>query len=256
MFRFVTCVLFLVFMASGRMAGAADVVVYTEHYPPYSYLAENGEVAGKATELVKQVMVESGLDYEIRLVPWNRAYKLATQLDNVLVFSLLHTEKRASQFHFLAPVLQSDLFLFGRSGEAATFSREQLHEGSVRGACVIGDIGCEMLRDLGIPESQILQAPDTYRGEEKLVQMQRADVFIAHEMYQGLKPENDKGARPFEKFMKLEKPQTFCLAAGHQVRPEIIASMTSAYERLVEEGRYKPYNTVRPEAGDTPPPKR
>lgn len=233
--------LLLIWFGASSGARAADVEVYTEYYPPYSMEDENGQIVGHATELVRQVMNESGLEYEIKLVPWNRAYTLSMQLENVLVYSLLHTEERAGKYHWIAPVLTSDLFLYGRAEEAAAFSPDRLISGALMGACVIGDIACAFLRDMGMPDDKIIQLPDTYRSEAKVVELGRADVFIAQERYMPLSPEGpDAEAQPFVKLMKLDRKMTFCLAAGVQVRPAIISAVQQAYARLKARGTYMP----------------
>ena len=63
------------------------VYVVTENFPPYNYVDENREVVGYATEIVRKCLSKAGIEYEIEVLPWARAFKSAKTPKNYLLYS-------------------------------------------------------------------------------------------------------------------------------------------------------------------------
>tara|TARA_R110000737_G_scaffold70420_2_gene98892 strand:- start:8797 stop:9477 length:681 start_codon:yes stop_codon:yes gene_type:complete len=88
-----------------NVAYAKDKIqVVTESWYPYNYLDKNGNVVGKSTDKVKEVLSATGVDYSIKVYPWTRAFKLATTRANVLIYSILRTPKREKLFYWFCPI--------------------------------------------------------------------------------------------------------------------------------------------------------
>jgi len=81
------------------------LTVVTEDWPPFSYLDENGQVNGLTTELVKQLLADQGIHYELELLPWNRAYQKAKNESNVAIYSIYRTKERESHFYWYCPLM-------------------------------------------------------------------------------------------------------------------------------------------------------
>ena len=64
-------------------AKAEHITIVTEHLPPYNYL-EDGEARGMSTEVVQAALDAAGHTYEIRFMPWARAYQIALTKPNTL----------------------------------------------------------------------------------------------------------------------------------------------------------------------------
>lgn len=86
--------------------------VVTEDTFPVQYF-ENGIISGPATQLVKKVLSVAGLSYDIEVLPWARAYHLATTEPNVLIYSLARTKARAKKFKWIGRIMALDYFLYG-----------------------------------------------------------------------------------------------------------------------------------------------
>jgi len=234
--KFVATLLMCAFFMPGRAAIAADVTLYTESYGNFNYLDENGKVAGRAAGMMRQVMRESGLDFDIKLVPWNRAYRLATERDDALVYALMRRPDREPLFHWLVPVLETELYLYGRKDETRAINYALLKSGAIKGACTVGDVTCGMLRGFGIPDSQLIELTDPdHRAVTRVVTGGRADVFIAQDMLHGRRA--DAGPFPFKMLFELKEKQHFYLAAGKQVKPATVEAVRAAYARLNSSGK-------------------
>jgi polar amino acid transport system substrate-binding protein len=70
----------------------------------YSYL-QNGKVAGPASEIVEATLQRAGLtDYRLALYPWARAYDMAQQEANVLIYLIARTPAREPLFKWVGEI--------------------------------------------------------------------------------------------------------------------------------------------------------
>jgi len=214
-------------------AWSADITVYTEYYGRSNHRAENGEIVGETADLVRQVLDDAALNYTIKLVPWNRAYQLATHFDNTLIYALLRKPDREEKFHWLVPISETELYLYARADDDRVFDRTSLSAGQIRGVCQLGDVTCSMLSDLGMPQSMIIKVKENHAEATRVMMAGRADVFIAQHLH-GYPFEDDGDGRKgqFKVVLKLEQTQQFFLAAGMQVDPAVVRAVRSAHARL------------------------
>jgi len=87
------------------------IKIVTEEYPPYSY-SENGKITGIATETVEAVLNDLGNETEIKIYPWARAYKMALNEKNVLIFGLNRTQEREDLFKWVGFITSNSLAFF------------------------------------------------------------------------------------------------------------------------------------------------
>jgi polar amino acid transport system substrate-binding protein len=67
----------------------------------YSFL-ESGRVAGVASEIAEKMLTLAGLpDYRMALYPWARAYDMARLRANVLIYPIMRTKARETQFKWV-----------------------------------------------------------------------------------------------------------------------------------------------------------
>lgn len=101
--------------ADASAAERPRLYIATEHSPPSSML-DNGQVVGFTTDKVREMMHRAGIDYEIELLPWKRAYLLAQTRIDACVFNVTRIPERESLFKWVGPMHESDWTLFGQSG--------------------------------------------------------------------------------------------------------------------------------------------
>lgn len=78
--------------------------VVTESWYPYNYLDKKGNIIGKSTKVVKAILDDTGLEYEIEMNPWSRAFNLVTSKPNVLIYSILKTSDREDLFYWFCSI--------------------------------------------------------------------------------------------------------------------------------------------------------
>jgi hypothetical protein len=76
---------------------AVDLVAYTEEWAPYNY-AESTAAKGISTDILREACALAKRVCEIHLVPWARAYKMASSTPNTLAFTMARTPEREKEF--------------------------------------------------------------------------------------------------------------------------------------------------------------
>ncbi|WP_374568555.1 substrate-binding periplasmic protein [Ideonella sp.] len=103
-------------MALACACAQADSIKAVTEDSSYTYLRD-GKVAGPATEIVEATMKRAGLtDYKLALYPWARAYDLALQEPNVLIFLIARTQAREAQFKWAGEFMRIEYHLYKLRG--------------------------------------------------------------------------------------------------------------------------------------------
>lgn len=91
-------------VAAGPVAASVGVLrLTTESFPPFNYL-KDGEIVGRSTELVRAALDDAGVDYEMRIMPWARAFRMGEHEPMTCVFSTAHTPARHDRFQWIEPL--------------------------------------------------------------------------------------------------------------------------------------------------------
>jgi polar amino acid transport system substrate-binding protein len=78
----------------------------------YTYVS-NGQVAGPATEVVKATLEKARVaDYQIAVYPWARAYGIAAQKPNVLIYPIVRTAAREKLFNWVGELARVPIYLY------------------------------------------------------------------------------------------------------------------------------------------------
>ena len=106
----VFCLLFVIDTLAYTVYGQTIQIV-TEEYPPYNY-EENGNIAGVSTDVVNAVLKEVKSKARINLYPWPRAYDMALNNENTMIYSISRTVEREHLFKWVGEVAPANNFLF------------------------------------------------------------------------------------------------------------------------------------------------
>lgn len=95
------------------------------NYPPFHYLAEDGQAAGRDIELIRAIARDQDLEVQFSLLEWGRTL---AQLErgSVDVVPMFITEDRLQRFDFSQPFARRHHLLYGRRGSPAVTGLEAL----------------------------------------------------------------------------------------------------------------------------------
>ena len=103
---------------AGLFAASASarprLVITTESSPPSAMMGEK-QVIGFATDKIRVIMERVGIDYQIDMLPWKRAYLLAQHQADTCVYSTTRVPERETLFKWVGPTHENDWTLFGRA---------------------------------------------------------------------------------------------------------------------------------------------
>ena len=87
-------------------AFAEQLNLYTEHFPPYSYVKAD-TITGLNTELVRLSCKKAELQCNFQLYPWLRAYETASKDPHGALFSTSRNALREPMFKWVGPLAHS-----------------------------------------------------------------------------------------------------------------------------------------------------
>jgi len=104
-----------VFLFSVQPVLSQELTILTENMPPLNYV-ENGVLVGPSVDIVKEIQRRVESHEPIRVYPWARAYKMALEQENVVLFGTTHTEIRDDKFKWIGPLATKRDILVARKG--------------------------------------------------------------------------------------------------------------------------------------------
>jgi polar amino acid transport system substrate-binding protein len=106
--------MFIIFHFNICLAKNLDIILVTEHFPPFQIVGENNTVSGFTTELVLKVLTQSQYQYSLDAYPWTVAYNLVLLKPNHCLFSMARLKNREDLFQWVGKVTDSNnAFLWG-----------------------------------------------------------------------------------------------------------------------------------------------
>ena len=105
---------FLVLL-TGQSILSAELTILTENLPPLNYV-DNGALVGPSVEIVKEIQKRVGSKEQIQVYPWARAYKMALEEENVILFGMTYTDVRKDKFKWVGPLATKRDILVAKKG--------------------------------------------------------------------------------------------------------------------------------------------
>jgi polar amino acid transport system substrate-binding protein len=179
---FRTLCLALLALAGFPALAASELRIVTEEMPPYN-MTQGGQVTGMSTEVVQAVLKDVGMPAPaIQSMPWARAYDIALNTENVLIYSITRTPQREKLFKWVGVIAPTQWYLFSRTGRnlPAIRSVEEARRHQI--ATVNEDVGEQYLVSKGFVIGKNLQSSNKYEFNYEKLKLGRVDYWIANEL--------------------------------------------------------------------------
>lgn len=175
------CLALLAMVAQPALA-ASELRIVTEELPPYN-MTQGGQITGMSTEVVQAVLKDAGLAAPaIQSMPWARAYDIALNTENVLIYSITRTPQREKLFKWVGVIAPTQWYLFSRSGRGLPAIRSVEDARKHQIATVNEDVGEQYLVSKGFVIGKNLQSSNKYEFNYEKLKLGRVDYWIANEM--------------------------------------------------------------------------
>lgn len=214
------------------MAGpafGATVNIATEYSTP-AVFHENGRLSGHATEKVYELMRRAGIDYQISVIPWKRAYNQALNRPDNCAFLTARTPEREALFKWIGPLSESDWVLYGRSGRS--YDIKTLDDARhLRIGAYNGDVRADYLIARG-HNVDLVQNDDS--NPRKLL-LDRIDLWVNSPRYVGPTLERIGAKGQIVPVLTFNHVHLY-LACNPTMPPHALAKMDAAFKSMEADG--------------------
>ncbi|WLH15025.1 transporter substrate-binding domain-containing protein [Pseudomonas hefeiensis] len=181
--RLLMCCVLMFLAASAAVPNAAAETalrIVTEELPPYN-MTQNGRVTGMSTEVVQAVLKEVGVEASIQPMPWARAYELALNESNVLIYSIARTPAREALFQWVGAIAPTQWYLYSLAERPVKLnSLEDAHGHQI--ATVNQDVGEQYLVSEGFRIGKDLQSSNKYEHNYRKLKVDHVELWISNEL--------------------------------------------------------------------------
>ncbi|WP_435304168.1 MULTISPECIES: substrate-binding periplasmic protein [Pseudomonas] len=168
------------FLAASTYAAEAPLRIVTEELPPFN-MTQNGRVTGMSTEVVQAVLKEVGVDAPIYSMPWARAYELALNESNVLIYSIVRTPERESLFQWVGAIAPTQWYIYSLADRPVKLnSLADAHGHQI--ATVNQDVGEQYLVSKGFRVGEELQSSTRYEHNYRKLKVDHVELWISNEL--------------------------------------------------------------------------
>jgi polar amino acid transport system substrate-binding protein len=112
----------LAFLSFCRDVPAGELTILTENLPPLNYVKE-GKLIGPSVDIVQEIQRRLGSNEIIEVYPWSRAYQLALEKENVVLFSTTYTKDRHDKFRWVGPLAKKRDILIAKKGSGIKITK-------------------------------------------------------------------------------------------------------------------------------------
>ena len=197
-------------------------------------------MVGPGADLVREVMKRAGLQSDVKIYPWPRAYALAQTQANVLIFSLGRTPEREMKFKWVGEILNAR-FRFIKLKSRTDIALKTLDDARQYSIGVTNeDITHQFLIKKGFPAGHLDLASDTDMNINKLL-AGRMDLMMGSASNVSSLCTHDPTIcdRTETALMVDEMNTSLYMAFSNATSDEIVERVRKAYGSIRADGTYE-----------------
>lgn len=229
-------VIILIFFEREAIAETIHIKVVTEEAYKSQYM-ENGVISGPATKLVRKVLDTANIEYTIEVLPWARAYHLATTEPNVLIYSIAKTKVRANEFKWIGRIMALDYYLYGSKQLPVRQTTpidiiKQLRVGSVRDSAMYQYFKAENFKHI----TTVVHGKQNF----SLHKLKRIDLFPANKSsFEVICIQLSLDCSLLKPLYKLDvSPLGLYMAFSNATSDKIVDKVKLSYQRVIEKQEF------------------
>jgi polar amino acid transport system substrate-binding protein len=229
--------LLMLLLSVCQLCFAQNLRIVTEEYPPYQTV-ENGKlVSGTSYNLVKEMLKRSHLKSRIELLPWARAYTVATTEDNVLIFSMARSEERENLFHWLYR-FEALTYNFYALSERQDLQVKELSD--ILGHTIVAvrdSFEANSLLNMGFVENKNLILTVNYKEAWQMLMLKRAELTYANQLFEDEIFQTNVGEQTlFSKIFNLGETSELYIAASANTDESILSKLKKSLTSMEQDG--------------------
>jgi len=213
---------------------STHIQVVSEIYPPYQVMNDKGELQGWAADKVKAIFQKSSIDYNVKLYPWVRAYKIALTEPNVFIFSLLRIDEREDLFQWVVPLCSIEFSLYRLKSRQDIKFKSLIEAKKYLIAAQVGQASTEYLLGQGFEPEKHLSISYNNDNFIQMLAFGRVDLIVLSSThFQSLIDNNSPYADKLEPVFPMNYlTRDLYLASSLNTSPDLIKRLSNAYTAL------------------------
>lgn len=220
------------FCLSSQPLAAEQLTILTENLPPLNYL-DNGTLVGSSVEIVQEIQKRIGSPEPIQVYPWARAYKMALEEENVILFGMTYTQDRSELFKWVGPLATKRDILLARKDAPASITSLEDAKKVERIGTLRDDVRGKMLEKLGF--TNLEPVSDEQKNAQKLA-LGRIDLWAYKKPgFRTVCELAEVDPNLFVEVAHLKKSE-LKIAFSKKTSDEIVARWQAAFDEMVTDG--------------------
>jgi len=232
--RTVFTLLFLTVVSTAAWGGRITVLTY--EWAPFNF-EEDGQIKGIAADVTREALRRAGVEGEVQMCPWARAYRWTKEGENVMLFTIARTAEREEHFKFLCPVAPPVKNVFFKLAERKDIEIRSLEDArSYRIGVQDEDVLHQLLLRAGFETGGNLFPVALNEQNLRKLLSGRVDLMAGHDLptLHLLK----RMGQPKERIQVVYTFDTFeeCAAFGRKASEDLVDKIRKNLETLEREG--------------------
>lgn len=166
------------FISSAVSMEENNLVIYTEHFPPYNYQNDN-EIVGINHDIVATACQMAKINCQFELYPWRRAMELAKKSAFSGLVSTSRVPSREPLFQWVGPLASSPACFYKIASRDDIKIENQNDLKNFTVGLIKGDVYEEILQSWGLVENQHYINYSEKFGDITAFKRGKLDLFIA-----------------------------------------------------------------------------
>ena len=219
------------FLSSQSLA-AEKLTILTENLPPLNYV-ENNTLVGSSVEIVMEIQQRIGSTEPIEVYPWARAYKMALEEENVILFGMTYTEDRSNLFKWVGPLATKRDILLARKDDSFSITSLEDAKKVERIGTLRDDVRGKLLEKMGF--TNLEPVSDEQKNAQKLA-LGRIDLWAYKKP--GFRTVCELAEVDPEQFVEVAhlKKSELKIAFSKKTSDTIVARWQQAFDEMAKDG--------------------
>lgn len=216
-------------------AVATTLAAYTEQWPPYNY-AEGDKVKGISTDILRAACEVAKLSCDFQVVPWARAYKIASNTPNTVLYTTARKPSREKEFLWVGPILPRTTWVYGKAGHnREILSFADLASGRV--GVVREEAAQQDLEAVGVPAAAFT-VQSSNADVLRMLMNGTVDAMVDTELGMAWNLRHAaKEPDSVKKLMKLSDDGAYYFALNLKSDPALVVALQAAVDKLRHDGK-------------------
>lgn len=212
----------------------------TEDLPPHQITKNNELVGGRSYLILKEAIEKTQYSAQFDVLPWARAYTIAQNEENVIIFSIVRSPERENEFKWVSKLKDLEYnFYYANSNQSIKIdSIEDALKYKV--VTTRGGIEEDILVERGFVIGENLILTRGYIEAWEMVSKGRADLTLASQLLSKDRPENNPlNMSPYTKHPLKISAMSLYVAANKKTSDLIVSDLQRMIASVIEQEKFK-----------------